>query len=121
MVGINILGVGIGFLVPTLVVQEESLGDVAKGEIQSLYLGYMALSAGCLLLNFVFMRPRPAAAPSSGAEAVKVASTVEALKQIGREKNMLMFLIAYCLSYGSFIAFASNCNFIIKPYGYSDL
>lgn len=34
---------------------------------------------------------------------------------------MLKFVIAYCLSYGSFIAFASNCNFIIKPYGYSDV
>lgn len=34
---------------------------------------------------------------------------------------MLKFLVAYCLSYGTFIAFASNCNFIIKPYGYSDV
>jgi hypothetical protein len=34
---------------------------------------------------------------------------------------MRMFLAAYCLCYGSFIAFASNCNFIIKPYGYTDV
>lgn len=34
---------------------------------------------------------------------------------------MLLFLAAYCLSYGSFIAFASNCNFLIKPYGYTDV
>lgn len=34
---------------------------------------------------------------------------------------MLLFLLAYCLSYGSFIAFASNCNFLIKPYGYTDV
>lgn len=34
---------------------------------------------------------------------------------------MLMFLVAYWVSYGSFIAFASNCNFLIKPYGYTDV
>ena len=33
MVGINILGVGVGFLVPTLAVSESGSGETAKAEI----------------------------------------------------------------------------------------
>jgi FLVCR family feline leukemia virus subgroup C receptor-related protein len=31
------------------------------------------------------------------------------------------FFLGFQLIYGTFIAFASNCNFLIKPYGYTDV
>ena len=59
MVATNLLGVGVGFLVPTLSVKEDSVGDVAKQEIWQLYLGYFVFSSFCLLLNCLFMRSKP--------------------------------------------------------------
>jgi len=35
--------------------------------------------------------------------------------------NLWKFFIAYFFIYGTFLAFASNCNFIIKTYGYTDI
>jgi hypothetical protein len=68
MVGINILGIGIGFLVPALAVREESLGETAKQEIHSLYLGYLIYSLACLTLNYFLMRRQPKVAPSEASE-----------------------------------------------------
>lgn len=76
MVGISILGIGVGFLIPTLTVHENSLGEIARQEIQNLYLGYFVFSAICLLLHYFLMRSQPASAPSDGAVAQKVGSTL---------------------------------------------
>jgi hypothetical protein len=69
MVGTNLFGVGIGFLVPTLAVSEESTGEIAKSQIWRLYLGYFIFSSLCLALNFIFMRSKPLISPSEGANA----------------------------------------------------
>lgn len=50
-----------------------------------------------------------------------MSSPLESLQTIKKDRNLRSFFLAYFLSYGTFVAFASNCNFIIKPYGYSDM
>jgi hypothetical protein len=59
LVGANIIGSGLGFAIPTLVVKEDSETNIAKHQISSLYIGYtitnMVLLAGCFLL----IRARP--------------------------------------------------------------
>lgn len=50
-----------------------------------------------------------------------MSSPVESLQIIAKNGNLRSFFLAYFLIYGTFVAFASNCNFIIKPYGYSDM
>lgn len=64
MVATNLLGVGVGFLVPTLSVREDSVGEAAKVEIWRLYFGYFLFSSLCLFLNCLFMRSKPETAPS---------------------------------------------------------
>jgi hypothetical protein len=72
MIGLNLLGMGLGFLIPTLFVEETSTGEDAKKEIAHLYIAYFIFSTICLALNFVFMRKKPSKAPSKGAEAEKL-------------------------------------------------
>lgn len=50
-----------------------------------------------------------------------MSSPLESLQVIVKSGNLRSFFLAYFLIYGTFVAFASNCNFIIKPYGYSDM
>lgn len=38
-----------------------------------------------------------------------------------QHRNLWKFFPAYCLGYGTFISFATNSNFIIKPYEYTDV
>ena len=40
---------------------------------------------------------------------------------IRKNRNIWVFFISYFVHYGTFVAFAANCNFIIKPYGYTDI
>lgn len=120
MVGISLFGMGIGFLIPTLVVGEDSTGEEAQSAIGRLYLMYFILSGVCLILCLLFMQAGPEIAPSEGATAAKSSSIKESLYQIKRDRNLWKFFSAYCLGYGSLICFATNCNFLIKPYGYSD-
>ena len=50
-----------------------------------------------------------------------MSSPLQSLQIIVKNGNLRSFFLAYFLCYGTFVAFASNCNFIIKPYGYSDM
>lgn len=120
MVGISLIGMGIGFLVPTLVVREETVGEEAQAAIGHLYLAYFILSGICLILCLLFMQAGPEVAPSEGATAEKNSSIKESLRHIKGDRNLWTFFLAYCIGYGSLICFATNCNFLIKPYGYSD-
>lgn len=43
------------------------------------------------------------------------------MKELKNNRNLWKFFPAYCLGYGTFITFAANSNFIIKPYDYSDI
>lgn len=68
MVGVNIVGVGIGFLLPTLVVYDDLPVDESQTIIVRLYIVYFILAAIQVVLGLVFMRPKPAIAPSISAE-----------------------------------------------------
>jgi sugar phosphate permease len=84
-------------------------------------MGYFIFAGICLVLSLLFMQARPEIPPSEGAIASKLSSTRETFRQIRDNPNLWKFFPAYCVNYGTFIAFAANSNFIIKPYGYSDI
>jgi FLVCR family feline leukemia virus subgroup C receptor-related protein len=67
------------------------------------------------------MKVKPTVAPSESAQAKRLSSPIESLKIIKSDPNLWKFFIGFQLINGTFIAFASNCNFIIKPYGYTDI
>ena len=67
MIGTNLVSIGTAFMLPTIFVDEESLGDDAKDEIFYLYSSYFIFAATTFVLVFFFMRARPVEAPSLGA------------------------------------------------------
>jgi len=40
---------------------------------------------------------------------------------VRRDRNVGIFLMAYCVNFGSLITFVAHSNFLLKPYFYSDL
>lgn len=60
---------GLGFLIPTLVVGEDMIGEEAEQKIGHLYLAYFIFSGVCLILSLLFMRGKPQTPPSEGAIA----------------------------------------------------
>lgn len=62
------MGTGVGFIVPTLVVKENSLGQEAQDQIFYLYAGEFMVSAIAFVLVYLFMRKEPPTPPSIGAE-----------------------------------------------------
>ena len=71
MIGTNLVSIGTSFMLPTIFVDEQSLGEDAKDEIFYLYSAYFILAATTFVLVFFFMRAQPAEAPSLGAEVKK--------------------------------------------------
>jgi len=59
MIGINLFGLGIGFLIPALMVSEDSVGEAAKIEINRLYFSYFVICAVCFVLNYFLMKAQP--------------------------------------------------------------
>ena len=68
MIGSNLVSIGTTFIIPTIIVGEDSLGDDAKDQIFYLYSVYFLFSAIVFILTFIFMRKKPKKAPSLGAE-----------------------------------------------------
>lgn len=56
MVGSSIIGSGLGFAIPTLVIDEDSQGEFAQRQVFSLYLGYGLATIVLLVLNVGFLR-----------------------------------------------------------------
>lgn len=59
MVGANIIGSGLGYAIPTLVVKEASEEAVAKHQISSLYIGYAVTNIALLAGTFLLIRANP--------------------------------------------------------------
>lgn len=120
LVGTSIVGSGVGFAIPTLVVGEESEGEVGRREVFSLYFGYAVATFIMLIANTVLMRSKPAL-PASNIESKQQLGLKETFGKIRRERNLWTFFMAYSLFYGTFFIFASVSNFLIKPFGLSDV
>ena len=71
MIGTNLISIGVTFILPTLFVDEESLGEQAKDQIFYLYFTSFVIAAINFVLVFIFMRAQPKEAPSLGAEVKK--------------------------------------------------
>jgi len=59
LVAFNLIGLGLGFLLPTLVVDETATDLAARKSIEYLYLGYFILSGVSLVLSLSLMQSRP--------------------------------------------------------------
>lgn len=56
LVGASIIGSGLGFAIPTLSIDEDSLGEFAQREVFYLYLGYGLATVVLLVLNIGLLR-----------------------------------------------------------------
>ena len=120
LVGSGIIGSGLGFVIPTLVVSEENTGQESKDEIFSLYFSYAIIAMVFLLINFVFMKSEPSSSVSNIVEK-KEFTIKQTFAHIKADKNLLVLFGCYCLIYGSFQCFASSANLLIKNFGVSDI
>lgn len=69
MTGSNIIATGCGIALPPLFVDEDSVGQQAKGEIQAIYMKYAICGVVAWFLILVLMRKKPITPPSAGAES----------------------------------------------------
>lgn len=120
MIGTNLVSIGTSFMLPTIFVSEESLGEDAQDQIFYLYAAYFLVSAIAFVLVFIFMRAKPAEAPSLGAE-VKKSTIRETISMLKKDRNLWKFFAAYILVYGTVIALGSEANLLFKPYGFTDI
>lgn len=117
MTGLLLVGTGVGFVLPTLVVKETTVGQEAKNEIFYLYATEFMLSAVVFVLVWIFMKKAPPTPPSIGAEQEKT-DLKESFQLIKKNRNLWIFFGGYFLIYGSLLSFGSVVNLLLKPYGY---
>lgn len=119
MVGANIIGSGIGFAIPTLVVSEGSDQEMGKREVFSLYLGYAVITFAVMIGNTVLMKSKPVVSPSRIDKKAEL-TFKETFLMIKTDRNLWKFFSAYSIFYGTFLIFGTSANFLIKPFGLSD-
>lgn len=118
---INIVGTGIGFVVPSIIVDETEM-DKEKTHTQVLLL--MAIEFGLsfvgALLVVLLFREKPPKPPSFGAESVKIPFK-KSLYVMMNNKSFLWLLLAFSVTNGVFNFFGSLLNLLLKPFNYTDV
>lgn len=56
LTAINLVGIAIGFVLPTVIVDEDSTGGKAKQQVFTLFLVEFIFAAIAMILVFLFMR-----------------------------------------------------------------
>ncbi len=117
---ISPISLGIGFLIPGLVVVDitKSTVDEYKQSVYNLFF-YQALILSILCLPGLFLfKEKPLTPPSYSSETEK-SSFTEAARKCWKNKNFLFLLAFFASTYGALNAFSIVINILVQPFGYS--
>jgi FLVCR family MFS transporter 7 len=123
---INLIGTGIGFLLPGLIVGEDATGQ--RDKIRTLLLIEALIIVPSNLITIVFMRSKPPTPPRykwvhtmSISAQVSKKPFMEALTQLSTNKDYILLLLMFSLVLGNFNTFSTLVQNVIEPYGYTDV
>lgn len=116
---INILGVGIGFLIPSLFVEDNVSKEEGKSQFFNLVFAEAIIATVCTLPVFVFFREKPPTPPSFAAETKKT-SFRNSIWKVMKNKNFVLLLIAFSTVLGNYNCLATIVDLLIKPFGYDE-
>jgi len=112
------IGVGIGFFMAHLFVEDTASGSEGKSQVVDLLRFTAIVGTSFLAPSFLLMREKPPTAPSRGAEKKKF-SYKESLKSLANNRNYLTFLAGAAFLWGTYSILATVMNPLIAPFGYT--
>ena len=117
---ISPLSLGLGFLIPGLMVADitTSTIDEYKQSVYNLFF-YQSLILTILCIPGIFLfKEKPLTPPSYSSEAEK-SSFADAARKCSKNKNFLFLLAFFASTYGALNAFSIVINILVYPFGYS--
>ena len=131
---INILGVGVGFLIPSAFVSDTSSYDESRSNFFSLLLTEAIMSTVMIAPVFFLFREKPPTPPrfifsfknlnylfvSFGAETKKLSFKV-AINTALKNKSFILLLITFSFVMGNYNCLATIVDLLIKPFGYDEV
>jgi len=111
------IGVGLGFFISPLIVQDKSVGEDAKDQINKLMVMTALVGSVMCALPVLLVREKPSTPPSAAAAKEKF-SYSESMRQLKMNKNYLVFLFGASFFWGTYSCLASVMNPLIEPFGY---
>lgn len=85
-----------------------------------MYIFQAILIGITLCLNFLFLKKQPPTPASLGSETEKTPFK-KSLKELVRNVEFIKLGLGFIFFYGVLNTFASVCNFIFRPFGFSDV
>lgn len=118
---ISPIGVGMGFLIPGVVIGDTSnMGtDEFKDKVWGLFFYQSLVFTIVCVPGILFFKEKPLTPPSLSAEVEKTANSKDSLIACFKNKNFVKVLIFFSTAYGSFNALGIVINILLDPYGYS--
>jgi len=117
---ISPIGFGVGFLIPGMIIGDTTNMSTEdfKDRVWDLFF-YQALVFTIICAPGLFLfREKPASPPSSSADVEKT-DFKQSFRLVLKNRNFMMLLAFFALSYGSLNALSIVLNILVDPYGYS--
>jgi len=115
----NPIGVGIGFVLAQLFVQNGAEGDEGRKEVYNLMLFSAGLGSLLILPLYFLFKNKPKVPPSKTADTEKY-SYKQSLKSLFGNTNYLIFILSLGLFWGSYNVLATVLQPIMQPYNFTE-
>ncbi|EGR34572.1 major facilitator superfamily protein, putative [Ichthyophthirius multifiliis] len=112
---INMVGIGIGFLIPSIFVENTKDMQIGKNQVYNLmFWEAIIISAGCAPI-FILFKNKPKTPPSHSANTEKM-SFKQSIPVVFANKDYIILLIAFGCVLGNFSAISTLMNYYLIPY-----
>lgn len=115
----NLFGVAIGFMQPSLMVEASSHNNVIERDLRNFYLAQLAMSATILLVTFAYQE-KPPTPPTCVPDRDPI-PFFDSLKMLWQNKYFIFLSQSYGIYFGCFVAIFVLVNPMVTdiyPYGY---